>query len=89
MFDKDFLYAILIISIQLLVFVGIRKGILAAWQATLCMSIGTVIVCTIFVLTRGDGMIGALCLSTLMALAFGIPTFFLGRILEKGSRFKK
>ncbi len=67
---------------ELLVMLGIRFRVLTAVQATIVMALVSVGGAALVVLGNGGESIQVACMGSLLAFAFGLWTFVLGRALE-------
>lgn len=83
MMERIILPGTVLVSIQLLSFAGIRAKKLSPWTASGIVALASILVGMIIVRNMGDDLVGALCLSPLLAVSFGLPTLILGFALRR------
>jgi hypothetical protein len=74
---------IVIGSVELLALIGVRKNYFSPWIAFIIVVIASSASGIYFVYSRGDSLLGALCLAPLLAFSFGIPTLLLSFALKR------
>ena len=64
-------------SVELLVFVCVRKKLFSPWLAMILVSMVSALAGIYYVYSNGDSLIGAFCLSPILVFSFGVPTLIL------------
>ena len=73
---------IVIGSVELIAFVGVRKRLFSPWLAMIIVSIVSAIAGIYYVYSKGDNLLGAFCLSPILVFSFGVPTLLLSFALK-------
>jgi hypothetical protein len=66
----------------LITLAGVRKKVISPWLAFAIICLAAAITGVYYVHSQGDDLIGALCLSPLLAFAFGMPALMFAFILK-------
>lgn len=74
---------IILVSAELLVFAGVRKNYISPWIALIIVCLVSAASGIIYIYLKGENLIGALCLSPLLAFSFGIPTLIFSFALKR------
>ena len=74
--------SMIVVTVELITLAGVRKKVISPWLALVIICLAAAISGVYYVHSRGDDLIGALCLSPLLACAFGIPAFIIAFILK-------
>jgi hypothetical protein len=74
-------FALLIISSLCMCEIRIER--LTAWKSTAIMAVLSIIGGCIYSFFRGTGIIGAMCMGTLLVVPFSVCTLVWGKALEK------
>lgn len=74
--------SIIVVTVELIALAGVRKKVISPWLAFVIICLAAAISGGYYVHSRGDDLIGAMCLSPLLAFAFGIPALILAFALK-------
>jgi hypothetical protein len=74
--------AILIGTIELLALLEVRRKHISPWVALAVICLVSSISGIYIVYSKGDNLIGAMCLSPILAIAFGFPALIIAFVMK-------